>query len=352
MNFDNHSLIIPDVSFYQDDDATPQKIDFARMKAAGAVGVIIRAGQNTWEDEDFKDYWQAAKAAGLPRGSYWFFDSRAEPGKQATLWRAQIGNDTPELGLWADLEESYGGTWKGERNWRTFLEAVKIVFPGVRLGIYTANWWWQVQIVRDQAYFGEYPLWVSQFTLTPLYVILPKPWENKGARLWQFTDKGDGRAYGVESLNIDLNYWNGDLPSYRKYFGLAETPPPGNGGSMIFGRINTGALNVRQGPGANYMDLGDLTLNDHVVATEKVGGWWRLKDARRGSWAGTEVVLTGGKTVAQRAAETNDVWCSGAYIVEVDGPTQPPPPPPAGKTPFTLAVDGYKPFSGELEKDA
>src|SRR5690349_7631969 len=82
-------VIGPDVSFYQDDPETPQGIDFKRMKASAGY-VIIRAGQNVWVDSDFKGNWLAAKQAGLPRGSYWFYDSRVEPKKQAELWVQQF----------------------------------------------------------------------------------------------------------------------------------------------------------------------------------------------------------------------------------------------------------------------
>src|SRR5689334_25376578 len=99
MNFNNQGLIIPDVSFYQDNDLTPRGVDFAQMKAAGAVGVIIKAGQNSWRDPDFISNWRAAREAGLPRGAYWFYDSRSEPGNQATVWRGLINGDLPELGL-------------------------------------------------------------------------------------------------------------------------------------------------------------------------------------------------------------------------------------------------------------
>lgn len=39
-----------DVSFYQDDNATVQQIDFAKMRQSGAHFVVIRAGQNINRD--------------------------------------------------------------------------------------------------------------------------------------------------------------------------------------------------------------------------------------------------------------------------------------------------------------
>ena len=63
------NIIGPDISFYQDDNETPQGVDFVKMRTV-TDWVIIRAGQNTWIDPDFKTNWTNAKAAGLRRGSY------------------------------------------------------------------------------------------------------------------------------------------------------------------------------------------------------------------------------------------------------------------------------------------
>ena len=61
----------PDVSYYNDDDETPQGIDFEKMKLKVDF-VIVRAGQNKWVDLDFTTNWLAAGKAGIPRGSYWY----------------------------------------------------------------------------------------------------------------------------------------------------------------------------------------------------------------------------------------------------------------------------------------
>jgi len=52
-----------DVSFYQDDNATPQQIDFQKAKSNGAGFAIIRVGQNLWVDPDFAYNWKKAKEA-------------------------------------------------------------------------------------------------------------------------------------------------------------------------------------------------------------------------------------------------------------------------------------------------
>ena len=282
MNFNNHNILIADCSFYQDNDFTPQKIDFKKMKAAGISGVILRAGQNTWADEDFKDYWQAAKAAGLPRGSYWFYDSRSEPSAQADLWRSQIGDDLPELKLWADFEENYGGRWRTENDYKKFVASTQAKFPTVETGIYSANWWWhdkvQQGIIRDDAYWSEFLLWVAQYGTNQANVSVPRPWWNKQHKIvfWQFTASGDGLQYGVESKEIDLNYFNGDEAKFTQMFGGTATPPPvEEPGEIMIGKVLVN-LNIRPTPGASLPAIGQLAPNDIVEASANLAGWWRL----------------------------------------------------------------------------
>lgn len=94
---------------------------------------------------------------------------------------------------------------------------------------------------------------------------------------------------------------------------------------MYYGTVNTAGLNIRNGPGASYQDIGDLVQNDYVEATEILGGWWHLSKIN-----GVQVTQTS--------------WASGTYIL----PAEPPTP---ERVPFTLNVAGFKPFEGELEVD-
>lgn len=136
------NAIGPDVSFYQDEDSTPEGIDFFKMRER-ADFVIIRAGQNRWIDPDFATNWKEAKKAGIPRGSYWFYDSRVEPQEQARLWRDALGDDRGELPLCADFEESYGGPHAGWEKWYAFLEYLKDLMPDKEIIIYTGYYYWR-----------------------------------------------------------------------------------------------------------------------------------------------------------------------------------------------------------------
>ncbi len=263
------NIIGTDVSFYQDDPQTPQGIDFLKMRQ-NAEFVIIRAGQNLWADRDFKVNWREAKRVGLPRGSYWFYDSRIDPKKQADLWVSLFSGDLGELPLWADFEDNYGGAFKGWRHWYNFIERLKELLPGKEIGIYTAYYYWVENTTSigiptgSLNYFKQYPLWVANYGVTK--PLVPKPWDDW--TLWQFTDNGDGTIYGVESKNIDLNYFNGNLEAFRARFNVSETPIPDPQPPSKYFRVTVPSLKVREGPNLAANQTGSIFLNEVV---EEIG---------------------------------------------------------------------------------
>lgn len=212
-------MIIPDISFYQDDNGTPQGVDFAKMKTQ-TPAVIIRAGQNLWRDPDFAHNWKASKDAGLLRGSYFFYDSRVNPKRQAELYVDTLGNDLGEMELWMDFEDKYGGAYGKQQDWYDFAERIKSLVPNAKLGVYTGYYYWTERITSINAYFAQYPLWIAWYNLQK--PLIPKPFQNW--LYWQYSDNGDGSLYGVESKNIDLNYFNGSDEDFYKRYGTFPHP--------------------------------------------------------------------------------------------------------------------------------
>lgn len=312
-------LIIPDISFYQDNNSTARKVDFAQMKAAGASGVIIRAGQNVWGDPDFADFWRAAREAGLWRGTYWFYDSRVPPEGQADLLRSVIGNDLPELGVWMDFEEGYGGGYGSLASMKRFSERVLFTFPNtVEIGVYTAPFWWRSR-VGDTAYFAQFPLWIAHYgVITP---DIPKPFNRW--LFWQFTSSGDGLKYGVESKEIDLNYYNGTKEQLAAYFGIAQP-----GGTMTQYQ-NKNLVNVD-----TYSGYTDGVLSGKV-------GVIRPDEKFDATDLGSVLKISSGVQAGRYVKE---------YGMVVVSPPPPPPPPPAPVPDHVVEVfiDGVSVFRKEL----
>lgn len=234
-------VIVTDLSFWQDDNNTARKIDFVKMKAAGAQGAIIRAGQGSWVDEDFVTSWRDAKAAGLPRGAYWYYDPRHDPLKQAELFAGLFANDPPEMGISLDAEypTSWGGAYAGGTYLHDFMERLKVKLPSVQKEIYTGYYWWYENVwmkttATQLAYFKQFPLHLAWYTNDPTYVKIPLPWTQAEFRWWQYTSEGDGPLYGAEARYIDLNnFVQGGVDEFKKTFSLGTTtPPPPTGGTM------------------------------------------------------------------------------------------------------------------------
>jgi lysozyme len=314
-----------DVSFWQGD------INFEVM---GAVldGVIIRAGQRNWEDSRFRENWRKAKEAGLPRGSYFLYDSRADPKKQAALWWSLIKDDPGELVHVADLEENYGGPYGTPAHMRTFIQEFQRLsgLPDDRIVVYTGFFWWTERVGND-SFFRRFALWIAWYASMNA-VQVPAPWIETDLFGWQYTSSGPGPLYGVSSLEIDLNWYCCSAATYSKRFNLGAPPPPNpDEDTMYYYKWNANGANIRNGPGARFTDLGDILRDDVVSAQEAISGpWINIDDARHPD--GSPVLLADGSKVSDHP----DCWMTTSYLVQVDSFPEPPSPPPPPPTPSHL----------------
>jgi len=319
------NAIGPDVSFYQDEPTTPEQIDFVKMKQA-ADYVIVRAGQNLWPDSDFKYNWAEAKKARLPRGTYWFYDSRAAPAKQAELWVDLMEGDFGELPLFADFEEAYGGIYKGWQNWYNFLERLKELVDQKEIGIYTAYYYWRdnapsATTEKDKLeYFHQYPLWIANYGVSNPTV--PQPWGANGWLFWQYTENGNGKTYGVESQSVDLNYFNGDAEAFRQRFNLGDSggTPPGDGGDGVTKyRVELG---VRESPSLDANLVGTLQPNEIVEQLDATANdsWIQIKraDGTTG-WIPMNYLIVEEEIPPETGVEWYKVTATSGLIVR-DGP--------------------------------
>lgn len=291
---------LADVSYYQGE------IDFALMRRV-LDGVIIRAGQRNWVDIRFRENWQRARAAGIPRGSYWFYDSREDPRKQAALWWSLIQGDTGELIHVADLEEAYGGAYGLPVHMRIFLEEFQHLsgLPDDRIAVYTGFYWFNVRIGND-LFFRRFALWLAWYAAMSV-VRVPAPWIETDLILWQYTSCGDGTLYGVSSLEIDLNWYCCDMATYSRRFNLGAPAP--DGGTMYAGKTSTTAK-VWNAIGGTQID--ELPSNTPVLGYAPVGDYVRL--------------------TSPLAGYTKKYWLTG-YVEQPAPPPPPPEPEPAPALP-------------------
>ena len=276
MQFNNYGVKGADVSFHQDDNNTPQRIDFTKMKEQGASFVFIRGGQNLWVDPDFEYNWKAAKSAGLPRGVYWFYDSRANPEAQADKLYSVIKDDLPEIGIVLDLEENYGGAYPGYKNWKLFLNKIKTLAPSAEIIIYSSLGYISGKMpLAEYPYFAKFPLWLAYYTDNPNNAVVPLPWTS--ALFWQWGTPPWGKQWGCESIEIDMNLFNGTQEEFNKRYGLQTMPGNQDGGSMIYqGTIITTSLNIRPQPNTSLAPYYTKPMGTKLEADSVQSGWWHI----------------------------------------------------------------------------
>jgi len=307
-------------------------INFVQMLASGVHGVIIKCGQGSAKDPNFDTNWLGAKTAGIPRGSYWFYDSRIPPKEQAYNWWQWIKNDKGELMHFADYEEYYGGAWGGWRNFKVFLTEFQRLsnLPDSRIGIYTGYYYWIAHsptTTAELAYFLRFTLWLAWYTDNPSEVVIPRPWTNALLIAWQYGTPANGHLRGCQSLDVDENNGNFEnMEAYQERFGLNDTIPPPPNGDTMYGTA-TGSITIRTGPGTTYPIV--TTGTNYVLSGDKVwadteqNGFWKLTRIQR---AGVDVPLA---PVA---------WCGTLYIHQETPPPDPTPTPTPAEIPYRIEL--------------
>lgn len=209
-----------DCSVWQDDNSTPQMMDFGKAKEAGAEFVFIKSSQGLYQDQDFQKNWENAGAAGLPRGMYHFLVWTGSVLAQAEYFAGLINAHPCELPPVLDYESRTNIPAKvtAATNCLAFCRRVEEL-TGKTPMIYTSPSFW-FEYGSNSTDFTKYPLWIAHYNVTKPSV--PAPWKNW--TFWQYSSIGSGAKYGAESTYIDLDLYNGTLEELKVWAGI--TPPP------------------------------------------------------------------------------------------------------------------------------
>ena len=217
-----------DVSHWQDDKSTPQKMNFKKAVAAGAWFVFIKVSERGAIDKDFEFNWAAAKDAGLLRGGYHFLRWNLSGLTQARIFCDIMKEDPGELPPIADFEAPrYGNFYPSNSLLDQFLVEVESITNRKPM-IYTSPGYWNTNgkikgTSKFDARWLYYPLWIAHYTSAPKPPV-PKPWDDW--LFWQYSAKGNGPKYGAESKSIDLNWFNGDQADLFALAGQGEIDSP------------------------------------------------------------------------------------------------------------------------------
>lgn len=215
------NLLGIDVSVWDDDHSTPQRVDFGKARAAGAGFVFIKASQSTWADRDFLINWQNGKTAGIARGAYHFLTWDTPVKDQARFFAGLLHDDAGELPPVVDFECREGAPNGAVACQMLYNFAAQFkLITGKTLMIYTSPSYWREYGSQDY-YWAQYPLWIAHYGVSAPSV--PTPW--KRWDFWQYTDRGDGLKFGCESKMVDVNQFNGDAEEFTARYPLAAVSP-------------------------------------------------------------------------------------------------------------------------------
>jgi len=225
-----------DVSHWQDDKSTPQKMDFVKAFQKGARFVFIKVSDRGGMDRDFEYNWNAAKDAGLLRGGYHYLRWDLSGLVQARIFSDLLMDDPGELPPVADFEAPrVGSQYPSNSALEQFLVEVETKLNRKPM-IYTSPGYWSTHgrnkfTKRFDPKWSYYYLWIAHYfreyvpnVTNPQEI---EPWKTDGKKwtFWQYSSNGDGLAYGAESKSLDMNWFNGTLDELYELAHTSNTPP-------------------------------------------------------------------------------------------------------------------------------
>lgn len=193
------------------------KVDFARLKAAGIVGVIHKATQGGgYADPQYASRRAAAGAAGLLWGAYHFGTGDANGTAQAAHFLQVVGTADRTL-LVLDFEQNTQGTSMTLEQAEAFVTVLQ-----------QQSGRWPV-FYTGSAFFGakkdtvltNCPLWLAQYGATTR---VPANWPDW--TLWQYTDGVNGPPpHSVDGVGTcDRDQFNGTLDDLIAFWPGAAAP--------------------------------------------------------------------------------------------------------------------------------
>jgi len=199
-----------DVSRWQGD------IDWKALRKHGANFAYIKATDGGDHlDPNFKKNWDAAEAAGIPRGAYHFFFWCRVAEEQADWFIQNVPKQKGALPPVIDVEwNAHSKTCNKRPSREIVLKKMQVFMDkverhyGQKPIIYTAPDFYADNL---KGQFKDYSFWLRSVAAHPKKVYPGRDWA-----FWQYS--GTGLSHGV-STQIDLNVFNGTEASWHRWLG-------------------------------------------------------------------------------------------------------------------------------------
>ncbi len=184
-------------------------VDWQQVAQAGYAFAFIKATDGiTYTDPMFAANWSGAKAAGLLRGAYHFFEANDDPQQQAENFLNAVTLEPGDLPPVLDVESSATSgqvaTATIIQNIAAWLQAVEQA-TGLTPILYTNSGYWNSLATTA---LSSYPLWVAEYGVTS--PTLPLGWTSW--TFWQLSQSG--QIAGI-STAVDLDLFQGSLQDFQ-----------------------------------------------------------------------------------------------------------------------------------------
>ncbi|MBQ8783380.1 MAG: SH3 domain-containing protein [Clostridia bacterium] len=257
-------------------------------------GVIARIGyrgsvyrDSLAEDDLFYSHYQGCSTYGIPFGCYFYsLAVTVDEAVEEAEWIIETlkkYNCKPDLPIYIDMEDYIVQNETTNRKRTDIAKAFcRTLFEnGYYPGVY-ANKYWLTDLLYP-AEFSDCSIWVAQYADTCTY---------KGSYdMWQYTETGS-----VNGINgkVDVNHCYKDYSTFIKKYGFNGYP-----GSVDYKpddeavtdtskygmyEIVTTSLNVRTGPGTEYLSLGKLKKGSQIYVYGVNNGWGAIRFGNSLGW--------------------------------------------------------------------
>ncbi len=190
-------------------------VDWNGVRQAGQVFAFMKATDGiTYVDPEFATNWSGARAAGLLRGAYHFYETNDDPTAQAENFLKAVQLEPGDLPPVVDIERTKSGQSASQivQDLQTWLDKVEQATGLVPI-IYTGPGYWDS---LGTSAFGHYPLWIAEYGVQSPK--LPNGWARW--TFWQFSESGT--VAGISPVDQDV--FNGTLADLAA---LTCSPSPG-----------------------------------------------------------------------------------------------------------------------------
>jgi len=205
-----------DVSHWQGD------VDFAKVKGAGTLGVIVKATEGTsYVDSNLGANLANAASAGLVCSTYHYLSAGVDPAKQMDHYVATV---TPSVGarMVIDFEDKGATLDELHKAVARLIEISEERALNLQITVYSGHTIKELLEDTSDVYLGNYTsLWIAQYTSASSPSWPSGTWPVWS--LWQWSDKGT--VAGVDG-SVDCNRFNGSDENLVAWLGPASVPAP------------------------------------------------------------------------------------------------------------------------------